>query len=82
MTREEFIEYLNGSSWSREFTDGDDNYWRYERDYANCIWNYLEVEENKVIFTYENMYWGGSSIEKCEYTFEDFKYANENYELY
>jgi hypothetical protein len=81
MTREEFIKYLDSSCWSREYTSGDD-YWRYERDYANCIWDYLEVTEDKVIFTYEDMYWGGSSTETKEFLFEAFKYADENCELH
>jgi hypothetical protein len=80
MEREDFIKWLeNSTEWSREYSN--DDYWRRERDYANCIWDYLEVEDNKVIFTYENLYWGGSSMEKKEYSFDDFIYAAENFEL-
>jgi hypothetical protein len=28
------------------------------------------------------MYWGGSSTETKEFSFEAFKYADENYELH
>lgn len=80
MNQEQFINWLEDSSWIRGYSS-DNSYWLYERDYNTCTYSYLTVYETYVEYTYEDEYWGGSSIETKNYSFEDFVHADENYEL-
>lgn len=84
MKKEDFIKWLDEKSgFKREFTIGNcsDDYWEEMVDYADYRFDYLEVEENKVIFKWEELYWGGSSMRNDEYGFEDFIEKYEKYEL-
>ena len=82
MKREEFIKWLDGTSgFSRDYMDCDGTYWNEMVDYADYRFDYLEVENEKVIFKWEELYWGGSSMRNDEYSFEDFIRRYENYEL-
>ena len=81
MKREEFIKWLDEeSSFRREFKN-DDNRWEYMADYADYRFDYLEVEEDKIIFKWEELYWGGSSMRNDEYSFEEFIEKYEKCEL-
>jgi hypothetical protein len=80
MKREEFVKWLDEKSgFKREFTSDDD--WEEMVDYADYRFDYLEVKEDKVIFRWEELYWGGSSMRNDEYEFEDFIRKYEDYEL-
>lgn len=69
MKREEFVEWLEKEScYSRR----SDYYWVYLVDYADYIWDEVRVYEDKVVFVYEDRYFGGSSIESVDYIFEEF----------
>lgn len=80
MDRKEFIEWLETSGMSRD-DDNNDTYWKELINYADYIYDYLEVNENEVEFRYQNMYWGGSTIESNTYSFDDFKRLYETYSL-
>jgi hypothetical protein len=80
MNRKEFIEWLETSGMSRE-DDYNDTYWKEMMNYADYIYDYLEVKDDHVIFIYENMYWGGSDTKKDIYSFDDFKRLYESYSL-
>ena len=71
MSKEDFIKWLESSPFSREYSTYDDC-WRELVDYADYTFDYLEVNDNKVIFKYEEKHWGYTSNEEREYTFEDF----------
>ena len=81
MNREEFVKWVDEvSSFRNEFV-GDNVNWKYESDYENGLWDYLEILEDKVVFTWEEYYWGGSNMRHDEYSFDDFARLSENYEL-
>lgn len=80
MERKEFIEWLETTGMSRE-NDNNDIYWKELMNYAEYIYDELEVNENDVEFRYENLYWGGSEVVRNTYTFEDFKRLYESYSL-
>lgn len=78
MKREEFIKWFDSyTSFSKDSISSDYS-WRYEVDYANCIWDYVYINENNVEYCWENLYWGGSSLEKREFTFEEFIESYKN----
>jgi hypothetical protein len=43
--------------------------------------DYLEILQDKVLFTWEEFYWGGSYIRNDEHSFDDFVRLYETYEL-
>ena len=83
MKREDFINWLKNETcfgcWGVD--DNDDNVWRYEVDYANGVWDTLNVWDNNVTFCWEEMYWGGSNYNSKDYGFEEFieAYKNDTY---
>jgi len=79
MKKEEFIKWLEEKSgFSRN--SSDDNSWKEEMNYADYIYDYLDIENDYVEFTWEEMYWGGSNINTNKYEFEEFieKYESES----
>ena len=81
MTRSEFIKWLNEETTYFNDSLTLDEYWKNEVDYVNYIYDEVEVKENTVIFKWERMNWGGSEIEKNEFTFVDFVDRYKNYNL-
>ena len=79
MTREEFVKWVKTSSgFENESSLGlRDSYWRRELDYADLIYDYLEIEENKVVYKWDEMYWGGSDFRSRTFEFSDFVAAFE-----
>ena len=80
MKRDEFIKWLEESSgFSRYFRDSD-NSWKQEMNYAEFIYDYLEVNDNDVEFIWENLYWGGSENKTNKYSFDEFveRYTNSS----
>lgn len=80
MTRIEFIEWLRTKTSFESRSDNSDSDWRYLVDYADYVWDELCVDENKVSFSWEEKYWGGTNYRNEEYTFEEFviKYENDS----
>ena len=56
---------------------GLDSYWRRELSYSDLIYDYIEVEDNEVVYRWEEMYWGGSSFESRRFEFSGFVEAFE-----
>lgn len=77
MTKEEFIEWLKTTSFEKRF-EKNDSEWRELMDYADYIWDDLTIEEDRVVFGWDYMYWGGSEYKTKEFTFEDFIKAYKN----
>jgi hypothetical protein len=69
MNKSEFIEWIENST---SFVKGI--LFDYEDliNYAEYDFNYLTIEEDKVIFIWEEKYWGGSTTQRDTYTFEEF----------
>jgi hypothetical protein len=65
MKKEEFINWLEKEGWERL---GEDD-WRYLQNWPDTIYDYLEIENDKVIFKYENE---DGYLESEEYGFESF----------
>lgn len=78
MDRSEFINWVETNF---EKDGQGDCYWRRLVDYAECVWDTIEVEEDKVIFKCEKWYWGGIDYQVNEYSFEEFIERYENYTL-
>ena len=78
MTREEFIKWFSeNTSFSRD-SESSDNYWRYMVDYADYIFDYVEIEKYLVTYKWEELYWGGREDKTREFTFEEFVEAYKN----
>jgi hypothetical protein len=78
MNKDEFIEWLNSTSFEKA---GSDSSYRDLMNYSEYIFDYLEVNENTVTFTWEEWYWGGRDNRTSEYSFEEFIERYNNYEL-
>lgn len=76
MTKEEFIKWFDENMCFQR--DGSDDYWRYMVDYADYRFDYVEIESDKVIYRWEELYWGGSDMREREFSFEDFIEAYKN----
>lgn len=81
MNRDEFIEWLKFTSGFEQKWLDSDNEWRELMNYADYIWDELTVEDDKVIFYWEEMYWGGSNSRSEEYSFKEFIRRYESFEL-
>ena len=79
MSKEEFVLWLESSSYQRD-GNGDD-YWRELVDYTDYVFDYVEIEGDKVVFKYEEYHWGYTSCEEKRYSFEEFIDSYENYTL-
>jgi len=80
MNKEEFILWLETSSFRRERSTNDD-YWEKLVDYADYTFDYVEIDEGMVIFKYEEKHWGYTSNETQKYSFEDFIISYNNNSL-
>lgn len=81
MNRSEFIKWLDEKSGLTRESDNSDSYWKELMNYADYIYDELEVDEDKAIFKWERMYWGGSEWERNEYSFDEFVEKYETYSL-
>lgn len=71
MNKNEFIKWLEEkSTFSRCYLNDDD--WKDEVDYADYIYDYISIENDKIHFTWENRYYGGSESITNIYSFDDF----------
>lgn len=75
MTKEEFKMWFEANVGCFDYT-GE---YRYETDYANCIWDYYQLCENSIELRYEELYWGGSEWITKDFSFENFieRYNND-----
>lgn len=72
MNRIEFIDWLeNKSSLSRKY-DNSDTEWRELMNYAEYIWDELTIEDDKVIFNWEEWEFEGINYRIRECTFDEF----------
>lgn len=72
MTREEFIKWLDIETHFDREDDNDDSEWEYMVDYADYVFDKLKVEDDKVIFDWEERSWGNTEYKRDEYTFDEF----------
>ncbi len=75
MEREEFINWMNNST---SYESNGYESWREMVDYADCRYDDIDIEGDKVIYRWEELYWGGRSYESREFTFEEFIEAYNN----
>lgn len=81
MKRDEFIKWLEeNSGFSRCYTDSD-NSWKEEMNYENYVYDYLEINNDNVEFSWENWYWGGIENRIDNYSFDEFVERYNNYGL-
>ena len=59
------------SGFERISPNSDEN-WKELINYAEYIWDRLEVNDDKVIFNWEEWYWGGKDYKSTEYSFKEF----------
>lgn len=77
MKREEFVKWFESTGWFNR--DGLSDYsWSYEVDYSSCRCDYVYINEESVEYSWEELYWGGSSTQRREFTFEEFIEAYKN----
>ena len=69
MTQNEFIEWVSKNT---NYDKLDNTRWVDLVDYSENISDHLYIHANCVSFEWENRYYGGTSHETDEYTFEDF----------
>lgn len=62
MTREEFVKWFAENACFSKESESSDVYWRNLVDYADYIFDYVEIESDKVIYKWEELYWGGNDI--------------------
>jgi len=72
MNRTEFINWLENKSGLSRRNDNSDDEWRELMNYAEYIWDELTVEDDKVIFNWEEWEWGGISYRSRECSFDEF----------
>jgi hypothetical protein len=80
MLRSDFIKWVESISYERRYNEGD-VYWRYMVDYADYIFDELEILDDKVIFSWERSFWGGTEYINNEYSFSEFVNRYESGEL-
>jgi hypothetical protein len=80
ISRNDFIKWLEKSSFERE-TQNFDDHWRQLIDYADYIFNYLEVLENSVIFRWETEEDEETIYHEEEYSFSRFIEKYESHTL-
>lgn len=81
MNRIEFINWLETNSSLSRTNDNSDNEWRELMNYSEYIWDELTVEDDKVIFNWEEWEWGGINYRTRECSFDEFIMRYDNYEL-
>jgi hypothetical protein len=81
MNRTEFINWLETKSGFNRKNINSDEYWRELINYAEYIWDELTVEDDKVIFRWEEWKWGSMDYRNREYSFKEFVELYENDEL-
>jgi hypothetical protein len=72
MNRTEFINWLENKSGLSRRNDNSDDEWRELMNYAEYIWDELTVEDDKVIFNWEEWEWGGINYRSRECSFDEF----------
>jgi hypothetical protein len=65
MTKEEFIKWMEGTSFSYEGSE----YWRELVDYGDNIYNEVSIENDGVVFMFED---GDGDTQRREMTFDEF----------
>ena len=81
MNKDEFVKWLDDSSFSRSFSINDNDNWEELQNYAEFVFDYLEVNENSVTFKWEEWFWGGRENKSTEYSFDEFIERYNNFEL-
>jgi hypothetical protein len=78
MTREEFVEWFDSNTlFEKDCMIGDFS-WRYEANYEPLMFEYVSINEENVLYSWEELYWGGSSWKEREFSFDEFVEAHKN----
>lgn len=67
----DLLRFFSDNGWSPRW--GRANEWRYERSYADMIYDELWIDGDKVRVTYTDVQWGYTNYENHEFTYEEFK---------
>ena len=81
MNKIEFIIWLETKSGFSRRNNNSDDEWRELMNHAEYIQDELTVEDDKVIFNWEEWEWGGINYRSRECTFEEFVELYESYDL-
>lgn len=81
MKRTEFIDWLENNTGFIKSYSNSDTEWKELVDYADYIWDEVIVEDNRVIFNWEDWKLGGIDYMKRECSFDEFIYLYNNWEL-
>lgn len=81
MNRIEFIEWLENKSGFSKTNDNCNTEWRELMNYAEYIFDELIVENDKVIFYWEEWEWGRINYRCRECSFDEFVSLYECYSL-
>lgn len=80
MNKKDFIDWLSSYTAYERTYSGDDE-WRELMNYAEYIWDELTIENESVLFRWEECGWGYTEYRTREYSFEEFIERYTNYEL-
>jgi len=73
MNKIEFINWLENKTALSRKNDNSDDEWRELMNYAEYIWDELYIiEDNKVIFNWEEWEWGGIYYRNRTCSFKEF----------
>lgn len=74
MKTKEFIEWLRTTGWCKNYESNNSSDWRYDINYADCIYDELTVwyNEKRVSVSYNNIGWGYREIENYDFSYEEF----------
>jgi len=78
MTREEFVEWFTTNACFEKESMYGDYAWRNMVNYEPLMYVYVRIDENKVTYSWEELYWGGSDWKEREFTFDEFVEAYKN----
>ena len=72
MDKKDFINWLEKKSGLNRKNDNFDNEWRELMNYSEYIWDELIVEDDKVIFNWEEWDWGSINYRSRECSYDEF----------
>lgn len=78
MTREEFVTWFDSNVGFEKESRDSDYAWRNMVNYEPLRYVYVRIDENKVVYSWEELYWGGSDWREREFTFDEFVEAYKN----
>ena len=67
----DMIKFLSDHGWNSKWGKPDE--WKYERSYADMIYDEIWINGDKIHVTYNDINWGYTNYDHHEFTFEQFK---------